>query len=294
MREFFIDNKVMKTRVHQWGSKDNPTIICLHGLGSTSLSFLEIAEILKNSFHIISIDLPGHGKTSSFTSDKDYGIPNLTKWLSGVIESLHQKEFYLLAHSWGGDVALHYTSEFPHKIKKVVLLDGGYYTKDDVYKISSKLNEEGKFKGKSSCSMEDEIAYYEKDFDEYIFSNWDDFIDLEKTMYLRWNPILEQVAKDLMKEENGKLKFRASGDTARGAIKSMNNYPTKDIYDKLSNNILLLISTLPESWLKIRNILSENFRDSTNGTVKKIENTTHMIHWDKPKEIVEEIVNWFK
>ena len=44
------------------GDKSNPQIICFHGLGSTKLSFIEMAEFLKDKYHVVSFDLPGHGK----------------------------------------------------------------------------------------------------------------------------------------------------------------------------------------------------------------------------------------
>ena len=45
------------------GNNEKPVIFCLHGLGSTSLSFIEIAEELKEEYRFISVDAPGHGKT---------------------------------------------------------------------------------------------------------------------------------------------------------------------------------------------------------------------------------------
>ncbi|MBS4538921.1 alpha/beta hydrolase [Clostridium sp. D2Q-11] len=294
MNEINIDITGNNVRIHEWGNNDNPTIICLHGLGSTSLSFLELGEALKNKYHIYSIDLPGHGETSTFESDEEYEIPNLVLWVDKVIKTLQKDSFFLLAHSWGGDITLHYAARYPEKVIKLLLLDGGYYIKDRLYSIASNLYDEGKLKGRSSCSLEEEIEYYIKDFDEYVFDTWEDFIKVEKGAYMKWSPLKEVSSRDLMKKEDGKQKFRASGNTARRAILSMSKNPTKEIWDNLSNNILLLQSTLPESWLNIRNTLSNEFRQETNAKVKKIDNTTHMLHWDKPEIIVKEIINWFK
>ncbi|HCJ56569.1 MAG TPA: hypothetical protein DHV55_03755, partial [Clostridiaceae bacterium] len=71
MKQFFINNKNTKARVCKWGRKENPTIIYFHGLGGTSLSFLELGELLKDRYHIVSIDLPGHGRTPAFCSLED-------------------------------------------------------------------------------------------------------------------------------------------------------------------------------------------------------------------------------
>jgi pimeloyl-ACP methyl ester carboxylesterase len=118
VKQFFIDHENTKARISEWGCKGNPTIICIHGLGSTSLSFLELGELLSNKYHIFSIDLPGHGKTPPFEKDEDYGIPKLMKWLSKVIALIEQGRFYLMAHSWGGLCSSSLCSKISRKGKK--------------------------------------------------------------------------------------------------------------------------------------------------------------------------------
>ncbi|MBZ9687487.1 hypothetical protein G9F72_014240 [Clostridium estertheticum] len=47
MKEIYINKEGGEARIHEWGNAENPTIICLHGLGSTSLSFIELGHLLK-------------------------------------------------------------------------------------------------------------------------------------------------------------------------------------------------------------------------------------------------------
>lgn len=293
MKQFFINNKDIKARVCECGNKENPTIICMHGLGSTNLSFLELGELLSDRYHIFSIDLPGHGDSPAFKKDAEYGIPNLINWISKVIEIIEKDSFYLLAHSWGGCIALHYAAQYPEKVKKILLLDGGYHIKQFEYDYFAKIDKE-QLAFEPNCSLEEEIQAYETDFNGDIFPNWKEFLDTERNNYLRWSELLENAAKDLMKEENGKVRFRASGDTARGAIKSMYNYPTNLLYNKLKIPILLLQATLPESWDEVRTLEVKEFQKGTNAVVKRIEGTTHLLHWDKPNLIAEEVISWMK
>ncbi len=293
LKQFFINNEDVKTRISEWGNKENPTIICIHGLGSSSLSFLELAEFLKDKYHIFSIDLPGHGKSPAFNKDEYYEIPNLIVWISKVIEIIEKDNFYLMAHSWGGCIALHYSALYPEKVKKILLLDGGYHIKQFEYDYFVNANKE-QLDFKHNYCLDEEIQSYESDFDGYIFSSWNDFLDVERNNYLRWSELLERAVKDLMKEDDGKIIFCASGDTARGAIKSMYNSPTNLLYDKLRLPILLLQATLPSSWDEVRTLETEKFKEATNGIVKKIEGTTHLLHWDKPNLIVEEVLSWMK
>jgi len=294
MKQYFIKNESIEVRISEWGNSEDPAIICFHGLGSTNLSFLELGELLSDKYHIFSIDLPGHGKTPAFKRDEDYGIPNLINWIAKVIKFIEIDSFYLMAHSWGGCVALHYAAQYPERIKKIILLDGGYHVKQFKYDYFSSIPKE-QLDFKPICSLEEEIDLYEADFDGYIFNNWEEFLKVERNNYLRWSDLLEQASKDLMKvEEDGCIKFCANGDTARSAIKSMYDFPTNLLYNKLSSPILLLLATLPKSWSEVRTLEAEKFRKGTNATVKKIEGTTHMLHWDNPNLIVEIVVDWLK
>ncbi len=287
MKEIYIDNKEIKARIHEWGNEKNPTIICLHGLGSTSLSFIELAQLLKNEYHIISIDLPGHGKTPQFLEVEDYEMPNMIRWVDKIISYVTEDNFYLLAHSWGADIALHYVAAYPWKVTKTILLDGGYYLKNERYAYQTSISG-------NSYTMQDEIDYYIKDFDEYCFDTLEEHINVEKSNYNRWSSLLEEAAKDLIRVENGKYKYHANSFTSTGAIKSMNLYPTDSLYEKLPNSIYLLRSTQPDIMNTYRDTLTEKFKNGTGSQVKLIEGAGHLIHWDKPNEVAVEILSWFK
>lgn len=140
MREVYIDKDGVKARIHHWGNEEDPIIMCFHGLGSTSLSFIELGQLLKNKYHIISIDLPGHGKTPAFKKEEEYEMPNMVRCLDKIISTLTEDRFYLLAHSYGADIALQYLYIYPSKVIKTMLLDGGYYIKPDWYAYQASIS----------------------------------------------------------------------------------------------------------------------------------------------------------
>ena len=74
----------------------------------------------------------------------------------------------------------------------------------------------------------------------------------------------------------------------------MYNSPVSLVFDKLPDNILLLQSTLPESWLEYRQYAAGFFRRNTKAVVKQISNTTHMMHWDNPEAVANELIKFFK
>ncbi len=122
MKQSFVEVAGTRTRIAEWRNVNNPVVLCLHGLGSTQLSFIEVAEALKNDFYLISIDLPAHGKTAPFESDVDYRIDRIAEWVNDLCIVLDIKEFYLLAHSCGGQIAMFYYSKYFENVKKRQLI----------------------------------------------------------------------------------------------------------------------------------------------------------------------------
>ncbi|MED0960521.1 alpha/beta hydrolase [Bacillus paramycoides] len=276
MKRYYIKNEKINVHITEWGNNYKPVIFCLHGLGSTSLSFIEIAENLKDDFKFIAIDAPGHGKTPPFERTEEYEMQHLAYWLNEIVSALKIERFYFLSHSWGSFVALFYLLNNLDKVLGSILIDGGYQTK--------RLQEE---------TLQEEIAYYEKDFDEYVFNNWDGFFKSEKEAYTRWSPLLELAVRDLGIEMNNKVCWHARGTTASNIIRGMHKDETIDIYEKLPANIVLLRATVPQIWDEYRDKTVTIFKEKTDSVVKLIPNTTHMLHWDKPKVVIEEIKsNW--
>lgn len=293
MKKIYINENGVRARVAEWRNHNKPTIVCIHGFGSTNHSFIEVGELMREEFNILSIDLPAHGESEAFEREEDYRIPNLIEWLSRVIDSIVDGDFYLMAHSWGGCVAIHYAAAHPQRVKKLMLIDGGYHLKDVGYEYSRGMDFE-KAGVVSFCSLEEEIDYYEKDFDGYVFDTWEELLAVEKTQYNRWSDLIEVAARDLMREdEDGKIRFRVNGITARAILKSMAEYPTDAAHDRLTMPILLLQSTLPKGYDEIRQIQVDILKKGTKAQVKRID-ATHFIHWDNPEIVAEEADKFFK
>jgi pimeloyl-ACP methyl ester carboxylesterase len=275
LKRSFIDDNYLNVHVTEWGDKKSPLIFCLHGLGSTGLSFIEVAEQLKDKYRVISIDAPGHGKTPPFDNPEQYEMPNIITWINNILDYLNIENFYFLSHSWGSFVALFYLMNYPERVDGTILIDGGYQSKR-----------------RSQQTMEEEVAYYEKDFEEYV-ETWDEFRDVVKGDSDRWNSYRELYANDLLLRKDDKFYWHARGITAGHIIKAMYKHEIEDIYEKLPSNILLLRATLPEKLDEQRNMTCGIFQQKTGAKVKLVPNTTHLLHWDNPDIVVEEIKkNW--
>ncbi|WP_409252758.1 alpha/beta fold hydrolase [Bacillus sp. SCS-153A] len=271
MKRYFIETGTMPVHITEWGSGNEPVIFCLHGLGSTSLSFIDVAEELKGEYRIISIDAPGHGKTPPFPAAEDYEMPRIAEWLKSITDFLELKEFYFLSHSWGSFVHLFYLKNYRDSVKGSIFIDGGYQSK--------------RHGGKS---VEEEMAYYEEDF-EQTWGDWEEFLGLVKSETMTWTPFKEKAAEDLALRRNNRFYWHARGTTGANIIKAMHKDDIEDIFEDMPPGILLLRATLPQNLEGSRIKQAEPFQQKTGAEVRPVEEATHLLHWDRPEAVVEEV-----
>jgi len=98
---------------------EGPAVLILHGWGGSSDSWLSVQKILsKNGFKVVVPDLPGFGK--SLTPKEPWQVSDFVNWAKSFIDSLNLNDFYLIAHSFGGQVAVKFTVLYPERVKKIV------------------------------------------------------------------------------------------------------------------------------------------------------------------------------
>ncbi|WP_430489204.1 alpha/beta fold hydrolase [Rossellomorea marisflavi] len=294
MKEQVIHIDGYRVRINTWGETYLPTIVCLHGLGNSSLSFIEIGEELKSVYHMVSIDLPGHGGSEAFKS-QEYSMTGMVGWLHGVLADLGVSRFYFLAHSYGADIALHYMKEYGSSVIRTILIDGGYTTKKSFYEIVDGLAQNLDWKWPNINSVEKEVHYTSESFSVFEYPNVKAFLENEEAKASEWSALKRKASEDYVKEVDGKIKLIATPEVATAAIRSMAQSPIRDLYQELdSEKITLLVATLPEEFSVINEGLLEDVKRLSDITIKYIEDTTHMLHWDDREAVLGEIRLKFK
>lgn len=106
----------MKLQLEEWGLRDDPRIVCLHGVTSHGRHFAKLAEKLPG-FHVQAPDLLGHGSSP-------YEPPwDLETHAGAVVETVGAAPAILIGHSFGGRLALELAARAPKLVPKLVLLD---------------------------------------------------------------------------------------------------------------------------------------------------------------------------
>jgi pimeloyl-ACP methyl ester carboxylesterase len=117
---------VNKLRLHylDWGSPQKQPFIMLHGIGRVAHSFDHIAPTFANDYHVMAIDMRGHGD-SDRSPEGAYLVEDYVKDLEGFVEQLNLRNLVLLGNSTGGRVVQVYAGLHPDRMARLVVEDVG-------------------------------------------------------------------------------------------------------------------------------------------------------------------------
>lgn len=100
------------------------TVVALHGLTASYLSFAGVAERLAGRRAVFALDLRGRGD-----SDKPpgpYGMAQHARDVAAAMRAMGLGPSVILGHSMGGFVAAALAAQEPELVTGLVLIDGGY------------------------------------------------------------------------------------------------------------------------------------------------------------------------
>ena len=103
-----------------YGNKDK-TILILPGWGETRNTFMDMIHILQLEYTVYIVDYPGFG--NSPFPDRELTMMDYAQLIAYFIQTLQLKELYIIAHSFGGRIAILLSSQLAIYLPKLVLID---------------------------------------------------------------------------------------------------------------------------------------------------------------------------
>ena len=95
-------------------------LILIHGAWASQKWWRWQIPELARKYHVISLDVRGHGRSSPLTSG--YSVNELAKDLDLLLKSLGIQEAVLVGWSMGGMISVQYGLDFPSKVKALILI----------------------------------------------------------------------------------------------------------------------------------------------------------------------------
>ena len=120
----FITVNGLRLHYLDWGAESKQPFIMLHGIGRIAHSFDHIAPRFNKDYHVIAIDMRGHGD-SAWSPEGAYLVEDYAKDLAAFVEQLNLRNVVLLGNSTGGRVVQVYAGMHPERVAKLVVEDVG-------------------------------------------------------------------------------------------------------------------------------------------------------------------------
>ena len=109
------------TWYEEYGDPQNPTMVLLHGIGADHRMWQPQIERYPNEgYHVLAMDMLGHGKSSKVKS------LTLQDWHNQINDLLQAKgvdRCILMGVSMGGVIALSYVAQYPEKVARLIVSD---------------------------------------------------------------------------------------------------------------------------------------------------------------------------
>ncbi|WP_211268575.1 alpha/beta fold hydrolase [Actinoplanes subtropicus] len=109
-------------RVHYKRAGSGPTVVLLHGSGSSLHGFEAVADLLVPSFDVIRPDLPGFGLTGPHPH-RDYHISTFSTIVARFLSTVGVTGAAVAGNSLGGNIAWNLALDQPRLVTALVLIN---------------------------------------------------------------------------------------------------------------------------------------------------------------------------
>ena len=110
------------------GSRDNPTLILLHGFPTSSHMFRTLIPELAEDYHVIAPDYPGYGNSPMpLVSEFNYTFDHMASIIEQLITKLKLKKYSLYVMDYGAPIGFRVAANNPKRVQSLIIQNGNAY-----------------------------------------------------------------------------------------------------------------------------------------------------------------------
>jgi pimeloyl-ACP methyl ester carboxylesterase len=138
--------KLDSCQVHFF-QKDNRdasmNILFIHGLGTSSSTWINVLPGVREFGNISCLDLPGYGFSKITSGDPCFSLQQLDHAIEHFIQSSQRLPIVLIGHSLGGWLAARYAAKHPESVRHLILINNagikydGFEQQGDAFSLKS-------------------------------------------------------------------------------------------------------------------------------------------------------------
>lgn len=269
----------LEVRYLDWGGDGEP-LLALHGLASSAHWYDIVAPLLRHRYRIIAPDQRGHGQTTQAASGYDWHT--LSDDLAGLLDCIGwDNPVSALGHSWGGHVVSNFAARYPERVRRIVMIDGGF--------LDGRLFPEPTWE-----------AFSERLRPRNVTGNREEFLNrLREQMAGFWNSEIERIVQTMVYEdEDGRIQDILRPENQAQVIRAMWDDPCSGTLPRVKCPALLIAAgPLPEransDFAQLRRrMVGAAEAALSNGRAHWIPETVHDIGYHKPQELAKAILEF--
>ncbi|MFD1851187.1 2-succinyl-6-hydroxy-2,4-cyclohexadiene-1-carboxylate synthase [Oceanobacillus bengalensis] len=233
-------------------------VVLLHGFTGSTTTWKNFINTVDKQFQIITIDLPGHGKTQTSESRT---VEACCRDLKQLFAFLHLDAFHLVGYSMGGRTALSFAMLYPEGILSLILESASPGLANVAERVARVKNDEGLAKRIETEGLEAFVSFWEN-------------IPLFETQ----RNLPEEVQHSIRRE-----RLSQSPNGLAMSLRFMGTGKQPSWWDKLegfSAPVLLIVGEHDEKYVEINKKMQSRFISCK---LIKCEDAGHAIHVEKPK-----------
>ena len=123
-RRIALPHLALALAAQVWGDDAAPPLLALHGWLDNAGSFALLAPLLAQRFHVIALDLPGHGHSDHLAPGAQYHYLDYVRVVLETTDALQLDRYTLLGHSMGAGIAALVAAAAPQRIERLRLIEG--------------------------------------------------------------------------------------------------------------------------------------------------------------------------
>jgi len=142
-------------------------LVLLHGFTRTSADWQPFIAQFAKSYRVITVDLPGHGRSDYMDTSEVYLHKKAAEYILGLLDQLKIDSANVMGISSGSFITLYMATMRPDLTKKIVLIGGQVYysvkTRNVITSLESEIKNEW-IKGMTEIHGKDKAALLVKQF----------------------------------------------------------------------------------------------------------------------------------
>ena len=243
-------------KVYEAQQSSDTVLILLHGFISDTSTFDQHIGTLTQSYHVVTVDLPGHGQDTSDVNQL-WDFQWLSQALHQVVLKIQKNKTILHGYSMGARVALFYACQFPELLNGLILESGSPGIQKEEQRFERQRIDEARARVLEIAPL----ATFVNDWEQLPLFQSQRFLSDEERLRIR---------EMRLRQSPNKL-AKALRDYGTGAMPSLWNE-----LGHLQLPVLLIVGEWDEKFVEIAHQMQEQLLDAQLEIVPSVGHTVHV------------------